>query len=207
MWSIVIPVKLLTAAKSRLSPLGPHRRSLALAVACDTVSAAVECDRVARVVVVTDDTEAAPLLRDLGAHIVADDPNAGLNPALAHGAAEAQRLLPTAGRAALSADLPALHSADLSQALDAADGHAHSFVADLAGTGTTLYAARQGEEFASAFGTDSRQRHRDSGVVEIALEGIDSLRRDVDTVADLRAALVLGVGAATAEAANRAGVT
>ncbi|WP_236540339.1 2-phospho-L-lactate guanylyltransferase [Spiractinospora alimapuensis] len=200
-------MKLLTAAKSRLSPLGHHRRALALAVACDTVSATVRCDRVARVVVVTDDGDAAPRLRDLGAHIVADDPNAGLNPALAHGAAEASRLLPAAGRAALSADLPALRAADLSRALDAADEAAQSFVADLAGTGTTLYAARSGEEFAPAFGSDSRRRHRDHGVVEITLDGIDSLRRDVDTVDDLRAALVLGVGTATAEAAARAGVS
>ncbi|MGO4756580.1 2-phospho-L-lactate guanylyltransferase, partial [Streptomyces sp. 2MCAF27] len=40
----------------------------------------------------------------------------------------------------------------------------------------------------------SRARHRASGAREIRLRGVDSVRRDVDTGEDLRAALALGVG-------------
>lgn len=207
MWSIVIPVKLLSEAKSRLSPLGTHRRALALAVACDTVSATVACDPVGLTLVVTDDSEAAPRLRELGAHIVADAPNAGLNPALGHGAAEATRLLPAGGRAALSADLPALRPADLARALAIADPVPHAFVPDAAGTGTTLYTAAREAEFAPAFGSDSRHEHLNAGCTEITVAGLESLRRDVDTVDDLRAAMDLGVGPHTAQAAARAGVT
>jgi hypothetical protein len=89
-WSVVIPVKVLARAKSRLAGLaGPARSELALAMAADTVRAAAACPVVATVVVVTDDPAAASALGALGAWVVADEPDAGLNPALAHGAAMA----------------------------------------------------------------------------------------------------------------------
>src|SRR5437764_512473 len=63
-WMLVVPVKPLARAKSRLSgPAGPHRAELALAVATDTVSAALRCSRVRGVLVVTDDPIDAPGLR------------------------------------------------------------------------------------------------------------------------------------------------
>jgi len=58
-WSLVIPVKVLARAKSRLAGLaGPAREELALAMAADTVSAAAACPVVAAVLVVTDDAAA-----------------------------------------------------------------------------------------------------------------------------------------------------
>ena len=51
-WTVVMPVKVLARAKSRLASLAGRRRSeLALALASDTVSAAVACPEVARVLV------------------------------------------------------------------------------------------------------------------------------------------------------------
>ncbi|MBO0808286.1 MAG: 2-phospho-L-lactate guanylyltransferase, partial [Actinobacteria bacterium] len=80
-WSLVIPVKVLARAKSRLAALaGPHRAALALAMAADTVTAAVACQSAAGVIVVTDDLRAAAALADAGAVIVADQPGRGLNP-------------------------------------------------------------------------------------------------------------------------------
>jgi 2-phospho-L-lactate guanylyltransferase len=59
-WSLVIPVKVLARAKSRLAAhAGASRSALALAMAADTVSAAVACPAVCAVVVVTDDAEAS----------------------------------------------------------------------------------------------------------------------------------------------------
>ncbi|HEY9522936.1 MAG TPA: 2-phospho-L-lactate guanylyltransferase, partial [Thermopolyspora sp.] len=41
-WSLVVPVKTLVAAKTRLAEAaGPHRAALAVAIACDTVAAAL----------------------------------------------------------------------------------------------------------------------------------------------------------------------
>src|ERR1700744_2016348 len=74
-WTVLLPVKVLARAKSRLAaPAGARRRELALAFASDTVTAVLACPEVARVVVVTSDPAAGPLLAALGAVIVADEP-------------------------------------------------------------------------------------------------------------------------------------
>ena len=74
-WTVLLPVKVLARAKSRLAVLaGDRRRELALALASDTVTAVLGCPEVARVVVVTSDPVAGPLLAALGAIVVADEP-------------------------------------------------------------------------------------------------------------------------------------
>src|SRR4051795_2463495 len=121
-WTLVVPVKPLAQAKSRLSgPAGPHRERLALAIATDTGSAVLRSSRVQGVVVVTDDPVAAPELAALGAIVVPDEPDDGLNPALVHGAAQARRIAPASGVGALSAALPALRPAELDRVLEAAE--------------------------------------------------------------------------------------
>src|SRR3954464_12311432 len=113
-WSVVIPVKLLRVAKSRLDFFADADRSaLALAMAMDTVSAAVASDAVGEVIVVTNDERAAAAAREVGAVVVEDEPDAGLNAALQHGAAAARARRPDCGVAALAADVPALRAAEL----------------------------------------------------------------------------------------------
>jgi 2-phospho-L-lactate guanylyltransferase len=225
-WTVLLPVKVLARAKSRLAVLaGDRRGELALALASDTVTAVLACPQVARVVVVTSDPVAGPLLAGLGAIIVAEpevrhaggaaldgapagaaagDPGVqdALNAALRHGAAVAARRWPGTGLAALTADLPALHPGELAAALlrTAAAGGAAvraAFVPDAAGIGTTLYAVPPGGEFRPLFGGASRARHAASGAVELEFGDMTGLRRDVDTPDDLRAALTLGAGPRT----------
>src|SRR5262245_20801441 len=82
-WSLVLPLKPLHLAKSRLSAYpGGLRGELALAFAVDTVTAALRCPLVKRVLVVTDDPAAAHELTAAGALVVPDEPAAGLNEAL-----------------------------------------------------------------------------------------------------------------------------
>src|ERR1700733_7323372 len=70
-WTVLLPVKVLAQAKSRLAVLaGERRHELALARASDTVSAVIACPEVARVIVVTSDPVAGPRLSALGAHII-----------------------------------------------------------------------------------------------------------------------------------------
>jgi 2-phospho-L-lactate/phosphoenolpyruvate guanylyltransferase len=198
-WSLVIPVKVLARAKSRLAMLaGPDRSALALAMAADTVSAVRACPAVCAVIVVTDDGEAAGTLGGLGAVVVADEPGDGLNPALAHGAAVAAARWPASGTAALAADLPALRPDELGRGLRAAGAWAEAFVPDAAGTGTTLYAAGPGVAFSPRFGPGSAGRYRAAGAAELHLAGVPGLRRDVDTAEDLRDAARLGLGPRTA---------
>ena len=189
-WGVVVPVKRLPLAKSRLAAYGDAARErLALAFAADVVLAALE---VARVLVVTDDASAAAALRALGAEITPDDPDAGLNPALAHGAELLRASDPELGIATLSADLPALRAQELAQVLAQLGRGERGFVADLTGTGTTLLAAGPTALLEPSFGVASRAAHLASGARE--LEAGPGLRRDVDTPADLVAALALGVG-------------
>jgi 2-phospho-L-lactate guanylyltransferase len=222
-WTVLIPVKRLDVAKTRLrQALTPaYLEELVLAMAMDVTSAALSCPVVGRAVVVTADPAAASLARSVGADVVADVPDAGLNPALAYAAgivrpAGATAALP--GVVALAADLPALRVDDLTDALRAAEaGNAHgrtgadagaaaarrAFVADASGTGTVLLAAPPGLRLEPCFGAGSAAAHRASGAVELA-GAWSGLRRDVDTAADLDEALVLGVGSRTSAAIMRA---
>ncbi|MGW0820875.1 2-phospho-L-lactate guanylyltransferase [Streptomyces sp. NPDC002845] len=204
-WTLVVPLKPLARAKSRLSDTAADgvRPGLALAFAQDTVAAALACAPVRDVVVVTDDPLAGHELAALGARIVPDAPRAGLNAALAHATEVVRATRPRSAVAALNADLPALRPAELARVLDAATEFPRAFLPDTAAIGTTLLAASGEQELLPVFGTDSRARHRASGAVELALDAVDSVRQDVDTGADLRAALALGVGPRTAAAAAR----
>ncbi|MFG2192660.1 2-phospho-L-lactate guanylyltransferase [Streptomyces sp. NPDC048639] len=199
-WSLVVPLKPLPLAKSRLAETAGNglRPGLALAFAQDTVAAALCCPAVREVVVVTDDRKAAAAMTALGARAVPDAPGAGLNAALAHGARTVRVAVPRARIAALNADVPALRPAELARVLAIAGTFPRAFLADAAEIGTTLLSAAPGVDLAPAFGGASRERHRASGAREIVLDGVDSVRRDVDTGEDLRAALALGVGPYTA---------
>lgn len=197
-----MPLKPLELAKSRLAAAGGLRPALALAFALDTVTAALACPAVRDVTVVTDDERAGAELAALGAFVIADVPGAGLNAALAHGAATVRRRH-GGGRSAVGAlngDLPALRAAELAEVLTAAAGAPErAFLADAAGVGTTLLTAAAGSPLSPAFGGASRDRHLGSGAHELTVPA-PSVRRDVDTPGDLRVALALGVGPATAAA-------
>lgn len=199
-WGVVVPVKLLALAKTRLAPYGDAARAdLALAFADDVVAAAAACPGVQCVLVVTDDVRAAAALARPDVAIAADLPGAGLNPALAHGADLLRAATPDLGVVAVASDLPALRSSDLASALEAVVGRA--FVADTAGVGTTLLAAGTGIGLSPAYGADSRVRHLASGAHELV--GAPGLRRDVDTPQDLEQALRIGVGRRTAAVVAR----
>lgn len=200
-WVVVVPVKPLAVAKSRLgAALGAVRRELALAMALDTVTVAASCQRV-RVLVVTDDDLVADAVRAATSRVapvrvVPDEPRAGINAALVHGARVA-RPLDDEGVAALSADLPALQASELTSALQRAAAHPRAFVADANGTGTTLYAVTSSRLFDPRFGAASAAAHARTAVA-LDLDGILGLRRDVDTFDDLRAAIELGLAPRTA---------
>lgn len=204
-WWLVVPVKRLAIAKTRLAgSAAAHRGRLALAFAGDTVAAAIRCSAVAGVLVVTDDPAATDMALALGATAVPDRDDAGLNPALRWGAEFLGGRTPGVSIGALSADLPALRPAELEIALRMANaaGRAGSpaVVADSSGKGTTAYLCASGVEFSPAFGAGSLAAHVRGGAVEVDSGDIPSVRLDVDTIDDLAAAARLGVGERTAAA-------
>ena len=209
-WVVIVPVKRLDRAKTRLSARpAPQRRALALAFALDTVRAAIGCADVVGVVVVTDDEEVRAAVSALGASWVPDEPDSGLNAALTHGTDVVRRTSPDAWVAVLAADLPALRSEELARALAAARLVDRGFLADAGGTGTTLLTARPGVALDARFGPRSRAAHAATGAVALEPGPVPGLRRDVDTEVDLWDAGRLGLGRSTSlllDAAAAAGV-
>ncbi len=180
-FAVLVPVKPPAFAKSRLGDLGDDaRRDLATAFAVDTVLAAVACDGVARVLVVTDDHELASGLADLGVEVIPDGTSGDLNGTLRLAAAEMHRRDPDLWLVALCADLPALRPEELGRALDASAVAGMSFVADADGMGTTAVVAAGPDTFARVSGpprgsgTSTQVRTRSD------LVDVPSLRRDVD---------------------------
>jgi 2-phospho-L-lactate guanylyltransferase len=196
-WTVVIPVKPSARGKSRLSVEGVDRVALARAIALDTIAAAVACESVAQVVIVTDDGGLVLQAADIpGLQFVSDAAAVGLDAAVALGAATAEGM----PRAALLGDLPALRPADLEEALEAAAWVDRGVVADAEGTGSTLVTAREGVSWLSAFGEGSLARHVARGCVPLEIPDASTLRRDVDTVEQLDTAVAHGVGPRTAAA-------
>lgn len=201
-WDVVVPLKDLARAKSRLSRDEDLRRTLARAMAVDTVAAAAACPLRTRIRVVTDDLVLAAEVLRLGENILvhAGAP-AGLNAAIEYGAAIARSQGPSRGTVVLLGDLPALRPADLAVLLEQFAQLPRAVVADLAGTGSTMLAVVSGT-LSSEFGMASFVRHLASGAT--CVEAPVRARRDVDTIEDLWHAWTMGVGPRTARViANR----
>jgi 2-phospho-L-lactate guanylyltransferase len=191
-YAVLVPVKTLSLAKSRLSAPQAHERvELMRAFARDVLAAATTCPVVAQVYVVTDeagfDDDVVTRLPDEG--------DGDLNRALVHASVRARLADPALGVAAVFADLPCLTAEDLGTALGAGLS-ARWFVADAEGSGTALLAAGPGVDLDPHFGPESSRRHEESGAVPVRAE-LPRLRRDVDTDDDLAEAIALGVGANT----------
>lgn len=189
-WTVLLPAKALPDAKSRLAPASASpadHRALVDAIRHDTAAAARGAPNVVRVLVVVDRGAPAPDV------IVQSGP--GLNAALDEAAAIAAARWPDDGVAALVGDLPALRADELAEALHAAAAHGRGYVPDHQGTGTTLLTAAPGVALRPRFGLASAARHAAEATLLPAGPG---LRHDVDTAADLEAAVALGLGAATA---------
>ncbi len=199
---LVIAVKRLTAAKTRLAPIfsSRTREAVVLAMLIDTVTAASAVPAVGSITVVTPDDVAGDAARQLGAHVLADPTPQGhrdpLNNAIA--AAEETVRAETSNLVVLQGDLPALQPQELGEAIAAARTYPRSFVGDRHGTGTSALLAF-GAPLDPRFGADSAQHHRHSGAIELT-GAWPGLRCDIDTPDDLLVARRLGVGAATAQA-------
>lgn len=201
-WTVIVPVKRLTVAKSRLrgALADVDHAELVLAMALDTICAALASPVVGRMVVVTSDADATKAALDVGAEVVDDVPDAGLNPALAYAATQARSKAAAAtlpAIAALAADLPCLRTEELTDALRSAPMAGRAYVTDAARTGTVLLTAAPGAQLEPCFGARSAAAHAASGAVELS-GAWPTLRRDVDTAEDLVAAAALGLGPRTA---------
>ena len=164
----------------------------------DTVVAARDSGAVGPITVVTPDLVAAAAVRDIGASAVGDPTPPGHPNPLNNAILAARSTVATPNVLVLQGDLPALKSAELAEAVSAARRHRRSFVPDRQGRGTVALFAF-GDALDPRLGTDSAQRHRESGAAELT-GGWRGLRCDIDPPEDLAEAQSLGLGIATAAA-------
>jgi 2-phospho-L-lactate/phosphoenolpyruvate guanylyltransferase len=195
----VIAIKPIEHAKSRLALPDPLRRRLAWTMALDTLSAL--CRALPHVLVVSDQPALEARLRRAGlaVEVISESGQVGINSALTRGALRLHAQGFTSILACVG-DLPALRPESVARVLDASRSHPRSFVADASGVGTTMLVAHD-VELAPQFQGRSAAAHHASGAVGLGAEAIGSpvadARCDVDTEADLAAAIGLGVGSAT----------
>jgi 2-phospho-L-lactate guanylyltransferase len=198
-WTIIVPVKGVIGAKTRLGVLldAQARQELALAFARDTHDAVARTPDVERIVVVTDERRLDDLSYAPRTELVSEGEPRGLNAAVGLGIRHARSTDADSRLGVLLGDLPSLRSAHLALALDAALEHRTAFLADWEGTGTTLLTAAPRAALAPAFGAGSAAAHRGLGHVELVLPETSTVRRDVDTPDALAAADRIGVGRRT----------
>ncbi|UXA08608.1 2-phospho-L-lactate guanylyltransferase [Mycobacterium sp. SMC-2] len=200
--ALIVAVKRLAAAKTRLAPVfsARTRENVVLAMLIDTLTAAGRVQALGSITVITPDVAAAAAATELGAEVLADPTPEGHRDPLNNAIVTAERAVggffPNV--VVLQGDLPALQTQELAEAIVAARHHRRSFVADRLATGTSALFAF-GAPLDPQFGADSSARHRRSGAIELT-GAWPGLRCDVDTPDDLASARRLGVGAATARA-------
>jgi len=198
--AVVIPVKVLRRAKTRLRLPEAERRQVMTTLLTTTLRAALDARGVSRVIVVTADPYVASLVRSIGATHVGEGTSRGLNAALERGREFARASASCSAISLLVGDLANLVSADLTEVLDRYEvSRTPLMVEDWVGTGTTCLVHGQSSWPAAAFGPGSAARHRALGYLPVG-GGLASLRRDVDTLDDLHA---IGANGASRVAASR----
>lgn len=199
-WTVVVPVKALRSAKSRLSGGAPASAPLAAAFLLDTLAAIRGTESVHEVLLASGDPEVAALGASVGAATIDDAGHEGINAAARWAA---RQRVQTGGVAIVVSDLPCLTPAALDCALSLASGHRTAFLGDLDGTGTTMWFAAAGTPLRPAFGVRSRAVHLAAGDADlVALNPAEAdvlapARRDVDTDRALEHARILGLGPAS----------
>ena len=187
---ILVPVKNLSNAKQRLSPiLNPDERfTLAQAMCEDVLQALADWPSRPAVAVVTSDPFACTLATRFNFEVVADDENGGETSAIAIATAICcERGARTT--LVIPADIPLIESADLQKIVDAAPLQGTVLVTDAAARGTNAAWRSPANLFPLRFGNDSFLPHlasaKATGLPCVVLD-LPSLARDVDRPEDLR---------------------
>ena len=206
----LIPVKELSLAKARLAPVldEERRKQLVLAIYRDVLAAALACDVLDGVAVVTRDEELLTIAREAGAQAMPEPGD--LNESLTS-AAEAMRARGADRVLVLAADLPLARPEDI-EAVFAAEADV-ALVASGDG-GTNALSVPTKRSIAFQFGPGSAKRHVEAGnKAKLSTLQLDlpRLALDIDTPDDLIRLRIAGensngVGANTLTALERIGI-
>lgn len=187
---ILVPVKSLSNAKQRLSPvLSPEARlELAQAMCHDVLETLAHWQRRPKVAIVTSDGFACDLAGRFGFDVIADDVNPGETGAIEM----ATRVCADRGAdrsLVIPADIPLIEALELQQIVDAAPPAGAVLVPDAAGRGTNAALRAPADLFPLRFGNDSFLPHlaaaKATGLDCVVLK-LPGIALDVDRPEDLR---------------------
>jgi len=185
---ILVPIKNLTGAKQRLSPIltSEERFALAQAMCQDVLQTLADWQKRPAVALVTSEPFARELAARFDFEVIVDD-NSGETHAIEMATAsciergEKNTLV-------IPADIPLIDSAALQKIIDCAPSRGTVLVPDAAGRGTNAAWRSPGDLFPLRFGNDSFLPHlasaKATGLPCIILE-LASIARDIDRPEDL----------------------
>ena len=190
LWAI-IPVKPLKYAKSRLSTvlLPQERYQLAQAMFRHVLSVVSQARSVTGALVISRDTKALAIARELGAKTLQESAESNLNPALLR-ATMVLKLWRADAVLVLPADLPFINDADIARLVRLSTERSIVIATDSEQDGTNALLIRPPGAIEYAYGAGSYARHiEDAEHMGIAVQRYDSprIRLDIDVPADLRA--------------------
>ena len=188
LWAI-IPVKPLKNAKSRLSTvlLPEQRYELAQAMFRHVVAVATTVQNITGVLVISRDTKALAIAREMGAKTIQESAFSDLNPALMRATmivkswrADAVLILP--------ADLPFVNAEDIRAIVQLGQNRSIVIATDNMGDGTNALLVRPPGLIPYAYGPGSYRRHCDSADragVSVHSYQSERLALDIDVPEDL----------------------
>ncbi|GAB4412688.1 MAG: 2-phospho-L-lactate guanylyltransferase [Anaerolineae bacterium] len=188
-WAIV-PVKPLTQAKSRLADVltAEQRQSLATALLLRTVRLLLPLPQIQGVLVISRDSQALAMVRELGAQTVQESGAPELNNALFR-ATQALKLWGAEAALIVPADIPLLTAEDIVQVVELGrQPNSVVLVPDHNEQGTNLLLVRPPGIIPYAFGEDSFHRHQDDAHragAAVLIHRTERAALDLDTVSDL----------------------
>jgi 2-phospho-L-lactate guanylyltransferase len=189
LWAIV-PVKPLGRAKSRLSDelLPEKREQLATELLVRTVRLLVPLTRIRGVLVISRDTKALAMVRDLGANTVQESGTPELNHALLR-ATQVLRAWSTEAVLVVPADIPLLAAEDIEEMVQRGRYHNSVVIApDRHETGTNLLLVRPPGLIPYVFGENSFAEHQRLAIeagATISVYRSERVALDVDWPEDL----------------------
>lgn len=191
-WAVV-PIKPFASAKTRLAGVltPPQHRYLARLMAQDVLHTLANCRRLAGILVVTADPEAAALAQSYGAEILPEPAAAGINRALALAACRLTDHSDTSAMIVVPTDLPQITTAAIVRLVDfLTERPSIAIVPATEDGGTNLLALRPARIIRTCFGAHSFEHHRkaarDAGISP-SIVRMSELGRDIDRPEDLDA--------------------
>lgn len=190
-WDVFLPLKQFAAGKSRLTTIpDDFRVSLIKAMAVDLIEVLLQVPHIASITVVGVDhreltKSANPKLLSFSISEPIDI-NSDLQLAMG-GSKRIAIFLP---------DLPSVKTAEISNALELANSHKTSFIADQNSIGSTAFFSTVGK-VPTYFGADSAAAHRSAKAIELIYPQFKGIKADCDDWSDLAAIDISDLGHAT----------